>query len=357
MYKASELELNKLLGVVLERGASDLHMVAGEPPVIRVDGSLQRLDGYDVLTLEAIQGILDILLSPARKALFETQEDIDLAYTYKDSARFRINAYRQKGLLGMAFRLIPNDIKNIKELNLPDKLLELTNHKEGLVLVVGPTGHGKSTTLASLIDYINHQRPEHILTIEDPIEFIFKPDKSIINQREIFVDSPSFGQALKSSLRQDANVILVGEMRDYESVSSVMTIAETGHLVFATLHTNDAAQTIDRIIDVFPPYQHDQIKQQLASVLIGIISIRLMPKIGGGRVPAVEILLSNNAIKNVIREGKTYSIPNVLQTNIEEGMTPMDRALAVIVKQGLASYESALEYVKDPQYFNSLLGR
>lgn len=357
MYKASELELNKLLGVVLERGASDLHLVTGEPPVIRVDGALERLDNYDVLTLESIQGILDLMLTPGRKALYETQEDIDLAYTYKDSARFRVNAYKQKGLLAIAFRLIPNVIKDVKSLNLPEKLLEFTQHKEGLVLVVGPTGHGKSTTLASLIDYINHQRAEHILTIEDPIEFIFKPDKSIINQREVFVDSPSFGQSLKSSLRQDANVILVGEMRDYESISTVMTIAETGHLVFATLHTNDAAQTIDRIIDVFPPHQHDQIKQQLASVLIGIVSIRLLPKVGGGRVPAVEVLLSNNAIKNVIREGKTYNIPNILQTNIEEGMMPMDRALAILVKQGFASYENALDYVKDPQYFNSLLGR
>lgn len=357
MYKASELELNKLLGLVLERGGSDLHLVTGEPPIIRVDGELTRLENYEVLNMDTIQGILDLMMTKDRKEVFDKVEDIDLAYSYKDSARFRINAYRQKGLLAIAFRLIPNEIKTVQDLSLPDSLLQFTQHKEGLVLVVGPTGHGKSTTLAALIDYINHQRAEHILTIEDPVEFIFKPDKSIINQREIFVDTPSFAQSLKASLRQDANVILVGEMRDFESISTVMTIAETGHLVFATLHTNDAGQTIDRIIDVFPPHQHDQVRQQLASVLIGIVSIRLLPKIGGGRVPAVEILLSSNAIKNVIREGKTFNIPNILQTNIEDGMVPMDRALAVLVKQGLTPYEEAINYVKDRDYFNSLLGK
>lgn len=357
MYKASELELNKLLSLVLERSASDLHLVTGEPPIIRVDGALIRLEDYQPINLESLQGILDILLTKEQKDLFKNQQDIDLAYSFKDNVRFRVNAYRQKGLLAAAFRLIPNKIKTIPELNLPESLLKFTQNKEGLILVVGPTGHGKSTTMASLIDHINHTRAEHVLTVEDPIEFIFTPDKSVINQREIYVDAANFPQALRASLREDCNVILVGEMRDLESISSVITIAETGHLVFATLHTNDAAQTIDRIIDVFPPHQHAQVRQQLASVLLGVISMRLLPKIGGGRVPAVEILLSTNAVKNIIREGKTYELPNVLQTNVEGGMISMDRALAALVKSGQVSYESAAEYIKDIEQFNSLIGR
>lgn len=357
MYKASELELNKLLSIVLERGASDLHLIAGEPPIIRVDGNLTKLEDLQVMNLEAIQGIIDLLLNKEQKELFLNKMDIDFSYSYKDNARFRINAYRQKGLLAAAFRLIPNRIKTVEELALPESLLKFTSNKQGLVLLVGPTGHGKSTTLASLLDYINHTRSEHILTIEDPIEFLFNPDKSIINQREIDVDTPNFGQALRASLREDCNVILVGEMRDLESISTVITIAETGHLVFATLHTNDAAQTIDRIIDVFPPHQQPQIRAQLASVLLGVVSIRLMPKIGGGRIPAVEILLPNNAVKNVIREGKTFELDNIVQTNLEDGMISLDRSLANLVRSGMVSIENAREYVKDPQYFNSIISR
>lgn len=357
MYKASELELNKLLSIVLERGASDLHLVTGEPPIIRVDGGLIRLDNYEVMNLEAIQGLMDILLTKEQKDTFTTKQDIDFSYSFKDNARFRINAYKQKGLLAAAFRLIPNKIKTVKELALPETLLKFSNNKQGLVLVVGPTGHGKSTTLASLVDYINHQRAEHILTIEDPIEFIFNPDKSIINQREIDVDTPSFPQALKASLREDCNVILVGEMRDLESISTVITIAETGHLVFATLHTNDAAQTIDRIIDVFPPNQQAQIRSQLANVLLGIVSIRLLPEIGGGRVPAIEILLSNAAVRNVVREGKTFELDNIVQTNLEDGMVSLDRSLANLVTNGKISLEAAQEYVKDKDYFNSIMAR
>lgn len=355
MYKASELELNKLLSVVLERNASDLHLITGEPPVIRVDGTLVRLEDFEVLNLEAISGIIDILLNKEQKELFAKKQDIDFSYTFKDNARFRINAYKQKGLLAAAFRLIPNKIKNVKELDLPETLLKFADKKQGLVLVVGPTGHGKSTTLASLIDYINKSRPEHILTIEDPIEFVFTPEKSIVDQREIDVDTPSFAQALKASLREDCNVILVGEMRDLESISTVMTIAETGHLVFATLHTNDAAQTIDRVVDVFAPFQQPQVRSQLSSVLLGIVSMRLLPRVGGGRVPAVEILLTNDAVRNIIREGKTYELNNVVQTNIEDGMMPMDRSLANLVKKGVVSIEIAQQYVKDSHYFSSLI--
>lgn len=357
MYKAAELELNKLLGIVLERNGSDLHLVAGEPPIIRVDGRLIKMEDFEVITNETLSGLLDILLNKSQKELFEKQQDVDFAYQYKDKSRFRINAYRQKGQLGAAFRLIPSKIKTTQELNLPEKLLELTQYKQGLVLVVGPTGHGKSTTLAALIDYINHSRAEHILTIEDPVEFMFTPDKSVINQREVYVDTPSFAQSLKSSLREDVNVILVGEMRDLESMSAVMTLAETGHLIFATLHTNDAAQTLDRIIDVFPPHQQPQVRSQLASVIIAIISMRLLPKSGGGRVPAVEILLANNAVRNVIREGKTYEIDNIVHTNLDDGMIALDRALATLVAKGLVDPKEALAFVKDQDYFNSLVGR
>lgn len=357
VYKASELELNKLLSVVLERNASDLHLITGEPPVIRVDGKLLKLDDFQVLNLEGMQGIVDVLLNKQQKELFDQQMDIDLSYSFKDNARFRINIYRQKGLLAGAFRLIPNNIKTVKELGLPDSIMKFADPKQGLVLVVGPTGHGKSTAMASLIDHINKTRAEHIVTIEDPIEFVFQPAMSIVNQREIYVDTPSFAQALKASLREDLNVVLVGEMRDLESIQSVITIAETGHLVFATLHTNDAAQSIDRILDVFPPHQQGQVKAQLASVLLGVVSLRLLPRVGGGRVPAYEIMLANNAVRNIIREGKTFEIDNIIQTNLEDGMIPLDRSLANLVRTGLVTMEDAKGYVKDLEYFSSLISR
>jgi twitching motility protein PilT len=341
----------------LERNASDLHLVTGEPPILRIDGTLTRLEEFEVMTAEAVQSLVDVLLSPQQKELFVKNEDVDLSYSYKDNIRFRINIYRQKGLLAMAFRLIPNYIKTVQELNLPPSILKFTEAREGLILVVGPTGHGKSTTLAALIDYINANRVEKILTIEDPVEFMFTPRKSIITQREVNVDTPSFEQALKSSLREDANVILVGEMRDYESIASVITIAETGHLVFATVHTNDAPQTVDRIIDVFPPQQQNQVRSQLASLLIAVVSIRLLPKIGGGRVPAVEILVNNHAVRNIIREGKTYQLNSAIQTSYDEGMIPMDRALVELVRGGQVTMEDAQIYVKDLDYFSSVMNK
>lgn len=357
VYKASELELNKLMTLVLERGGSDLHLIAGEPPVIRVDGKLLKLDEYQVLNIEAVQGIVDVLLNSKQKEQLEKQMDIDLSYSFKDDARFRINVYKQKGLLAAAFRLIPNQIKTVAELGLPETLLKFTLPKQGLLLVVGPTGHGKSTAMAALTDYINKTRAEHIVTIEDPIEYVFKSGLSIVNQREVYVDTPSFGQALKAALREDLNVVLVGEMRDLESIQSVITIAETGHLVFATLHTNDAAQSIDRILDVFPPHQQSQVKAQLASILLGVVSLRLLPKIGGGRVPAYEIMLANNAVRNIIREGKTYEIDNTIQTNLEDGMVSLDRSLAGLVRTGQVAIEDAQAYVKDLQYFSSLISK
>ena len=357
MYKASELELNKLLGIVLERNASDLHLITGEPPIIRVDGALLKMEEYEVLTIDAITALLDLMLNPVQKQQLEKQQDFDFAYSFKDNVRFRVNAYKQKGQLAAAFRLIPNKIKTISELNLPESLLNLTQHKQGLILFVGPTGHGKSTALASMIDYINQTRAEHILTIEDPIEFLFSARQSVINQRELYIDTPSFAQALRASLREDCNVLLVGEMRDIESIAATITLAETGHLIFATLHTNDAAQSIDRIIDVFPPYQQTQIKAQLANVLLGIVSLRLLPKIGGGRMPAVEVLLANNAVRNMIREGKTYEMDNVLHTNADAGMIALDHSLANLVSRGLVSTEDAIVYVRDRDFFQSLVSK
>ncbi|PIR96386.1 MAG: type IV pili twitching motility protein PilT [Candidatus Doudnabacteria bacterium CG10_big_fil_rev_8_21_14_0_10_42_18] len=355
MYKANELELNKLLSVVLERDASDLHLMVGEPPIIRVDTQLIRLDNYQVLSNDGISDLLGVLLTEEQKKVFEAQMTIDFSYAFKDDVRFRVNAYKQKGVLGVALRVIPNTIKTVEELNLPPVFKKFTEKKQGLVLVVGPTGHGKSTALAAMIDLINNTRSEHILTIEDPVEFMFTPNKSIISQREVHVDTPDFAVALKGALREDINVVLVGEMRDLESISTTLTIAETGHLVFATLHTNDAAQSIDRIVDVFPPGQQQQIRGQLASVLTGVISLRLLPKIGGGRVPAYEILVANHAVKNVIRDNKIYEIQNIIHTNLEEGMVPLDKTLALLVKQGAVEFEVAQNYVLDNDYFLSLI--
>ncbi len=355
MYKANELELNKLLSVVLERDASDLHLMVGEPPVIRVDTQLIRLDNYQVLSNDGISDLLDVLLSEEQKKIFEKQMTIDFSYAFKDNVRFRVNAYKQKGVLGVALRVIPNQIKTIEELNLPSILKRFTERKQGLVLVVGPTGHGKSTALAAMIDEINNTRSEHILTIEDPVEFVFTPNKSIISQREVHLDTPDFAIALKAALREDINIVLVGEMRDLESVSTTLTIAETGHLVFATLHTNDAAQSIDRIVDVFPSGQQQQIRGQLASVLAGVISLRLLPKVGGGRIPAYEILVANHAVRNVIRDNKVYEIPNIIHTNLEEGMVPLDKTLALLVKQGQVEFEVAQNFVLDNEYFLSLI--
>ncbi len=356
MYKATELELNKLLSLVMERNASDLHLKVGEPPIIRVDSQLIRLDNYQVLSDTLVKEIAEFMLNDKQKAVFATMRDVDISYAYKDSVRFRVNIYTQKGMLGIAMRSIPNHIKTLEELSLPPILRTFTEKRQGLVLFTGPVGHGKSTAMASLVNEINNTRAEHILTIEDPIEFVFTPATSVVTQREVNVDTPSFEQALKAALREDINVLLVGEMRDLESVSSALTLAETGHLIFATLHTNDAAQTVDRIVDVFPPNQQSQIRAQLANVLTGIVSMRLLPKIGGGRIPAYELLIANHAIRNVIRDNKSYEINNIIHTSLDAGMVPMDKILALLVKQGLVDLEVAQGHVKDNEYFLSLIG-
>lgn len=355
MYKASELELAKMLSLVVERNASDLHLKVGEPPIIRVDSQLLRLDTYQVLSQESITDIANLMMNEAQKALFRTQQDIDVSYTFKDNVRFRVNVYTQQGVTGIALRTIPNRIKTLEELGLPQVLRTFTEKKQGLVLFTGPVGQGKSTAMASLVNEINHKRADHILTIEDPIEFVITPAASVVTQREVSVDTPSFAQAMKSALREDINCLLVGEMRDLESISSALTLAETGHLIFATLHTNDAAQTVDRIIDVFPAVQQGQIRAQLASVLLGIVSLRLLPKIGGGRVPSYEILMANHAVRNVIRDNKTFEINNIIHTNLESGMVPMDKVLALLVKQGVVELEIAQGHVQDNDYFLSLI--
>lgn len=358
MYKSMELEVNKLLMQVLERGASDLHLVAGKPPALRIDSQLVELKDYDVLSGPSIAAQIDVLLgSDEKRQEFKAERELDFSFSFKDNLRFRVNAYFQKGFPAAALRLISNKIKTVEELALPTQIKGFVNYAQGLVLVVGPTGHGKSTTLAALIDLINHSRAENILTIEDPIEYVYTQDKSLINQREVGGDTKSFARALRSALREDADVVLVGEMRDLESIATTITVAETGHLVFATLHTNNASQTIDRIIDVFPAYQQPQIRSQLANILVGVISQRLLPKIGGGRVPALEIMMTNSAVANVIREGKTYELPNIIHTGAAAGMISLDKNLAELVRSNIARIEDVLPYVTDHDTFDGLLRR
>ncbi|MEJ0021790.1 MAG: PilT/PilU family type 4a pilus ATPase [Candidatus Doudnabacteria bacterium] len=358
VYKSTELEVNTLLMLVLQREASDLHLIAGKPPTLRIDSQLVELKDYEVLSGNAISGIVDVLLdTEQKKKEFRDNKDLDFSFSFKDNVRFRINVYYQKGYPAAALRLISNKIKTIEELYLPTQLKDLINYKQGLVLMVGPTGHGKSTTLAALIDLINHTRAQNIVTIEDPIEFVYLQDKSLVNQREVGFDTTSFGRALRAVLREDPDVVLVGEMRDLESIATTITVAETGHLVFATLHTNNAAQTIDRIIDVFPAYQQNQIRTQLANILVAVISQRLLPKIGGGRVPAVEIMMKNNAVSNVIRENKTYELPNIIHTSAAAGMVSLDNSLALLVRSNVVRLEDIVAYVTDQDLFEGLLRR
>jgi len=354
-YKNQSAELEKFLFQVLETDASDLHLVAGKPPIIRVDSYLLPLQDHGILDGEKIESIVLPILTDFQK--LDKKRQVDFSYAFKDRARFRINVYYQKGTLAAAFRHIPSKIRTLEELNLPSDLANFIQHRQGLVLFVGPTGHGKSTTLAALIDIVNHTRAEHIITIEDPIEYLFTQDKSIISQREVFQDTEGFAPAIRATLREDVNVVMVGEMRDLESIATTITVAETGHLVFATLHTNDAPQSVDRIIDVFPAHQQNQIRSQLSSILVGVVSQRLLPRVGGGRVAAVEIMISNNAVRNVIREGKTYELQNIIHTSSGEGMIGLDRTLADLVRKGLIKLEDGLAYANHQELFQSLVKR
>lgn len=350
-------KLRELLVTTARQNASDLHLAVGRRPTLRVDGVLIPLQKSEILTPEAAEGLISELLTPEQKERFLKEKQIDFAYSFEDKARFRVNVYFQRGYAAASLRLIPGRIRTIEELNLPPILHEFTKLSQGFIVVVGPAGHGKSTTLAALLDEINHARSDHIVTIEDPIEYLFMQDKCIVSQREVGNDTPTFHDGLRTVLRQDPDVIMIGEMRDATSIATAMTAAETGHLVFSTLHTNSASQTIDRIIDTFPAEQQGQVISQLAATLVAIISERLVPRISGGRVPATEIMMVNPAIRNLIRERKVYQIDLVIETSVQEGMMTLNRSLALLVKNKEVSLESAELYSMNPGELRILLER
>ncbi len=353
-----EQDLNDLLDQALKHGASDLHISVGHYPTIRIDGILIPLTKKELLTPDRARNLANVLMTDEQKRRFEEEKDIDLSYNFQDKARFRVNIYYQRGFVSVASRLVPAEIKNIDDLNLPPILHEFVRPAQGFFLVVGPAGHGKSTTLAALIDEINHTRNAHIITIEDPIEYVFVQDKCIIDQRELHQDTTGFRRGLRAALRQDPDVIMVGEMRDLETIATAITAAETGHLVFATLHTNNAAQTIDRIIDSFPASQQGQIRSQLSVTLLGVVSERLVPKVeGGGRVPAVEVMIANPAIRNLVREKKTHELDLVIETSADEGMISLNRSLAGLVRAKYISLESAEMFSLNQSELRMLLQR
>jgi twitching motility protein PilT len=339
-----EAKFKGYLELVASQNASDLHLCVGRPPILRIDGKLYPVAGEEKFSESGMVEIARSILNEEQQKKFQETKQIDFSIDLHGKARFRANVYYQRGNISAAFRMIPSKIRTLEELNMTTALYELTKQSQGFVLITGPCGHGKSTTLAALIDYINHSRQDHIITIEDPIEYIFDPDMCIIDQREVFQDATDFGTALRAVFREDADVVMVGEMRDLETISTAITAAETGHLIFATLHTNDAAQTIDRMVDVFPSHQQNQIRMQLAQTLLGIVSQRLVNRLDGGRVPAVEILYNSNAVANLIREGKTHQINLVIETSREHGMVPLNSSLAELVKKGIVSFEEAETY-------------
>jgi len=348
-------ELFSLLDIVVKKQATDLHIAEGKPPLLRLHGKLIPVNSGEILTSERAAELASVLLTEEQKQKLIQDRDLDFSYEHKNKARFRINLYFQKNYLSAALRLIPAKIKTIEELNLPLIVREFTKPSQGFVLVTGPTGHGKTTVLAALIDIINHTRHDHIITIEDPIEYVFKQDQCLVEQREIGQDAKSFQRALRAVFREDADVIMIGEMRDTATISTAVTAAETGHLVFATLHTNTAAQTIDRIIDSFEGHQQNQIRMQLANSLLGIISRRLVPTISGERISAAEVLIANNAIRSLIRENKVHQIDLVIQTSAEIGMISLNKALAELVQKKIISPEIAQVYSPNPSELKVLL--
>ncbi|MFH1780688.1 MAG: type IV pilus twitching motility protein PilT [Candidatus Nealsonbacteria bacterium] len=349
--------LNELLTLTIKEQASDLHISCGHPPVLRVNGTLIPLIKQKKIAPEDSEGLARVLLQDEKYARFLKDREIDFSFNLEGHARFRVNIFFQKGNISCALRLVPQKIPTFEELNLPPILHEFTRATQGFVLVTGPSSQGKSTTLAAMIDEINRQRADHIITIEDPIEYIFKEDRAIIDQREVHQDTLSFARALRSTLRQDPNVIMVGEMRDQETISTAITAAETGHLVFATLHTNSASQTIHRIVDTFPSEQQSQVRVQLASSLLGIVSQRLIPRIKGGRIPACEIMISNSATTNLIRDNKIHELPLVIETSMESGMVSLNRSLAILVNAREISLGDALGYSLNPIELKMLLHR
>ena len=347
--------LKKYINVLSHEGGSDLHFSAGAHPTIRVSGVLAPMLKESPLTPEDTMGFLKTLISPEQEKRFLADKEIDFAYESEDKNRFRGNAFFQRGSISIALRLIPKQIRSVQELNLPDVLTTFARKSQGFFLVVGPVGQGKTTTLASLVELINTERMEHIVTIEDPIEYVFEPKQSLIDQREVRIDTKDFATALQSAFRQDIDVLLVGEMRGPETMVAAVTAAETGHLVFSTMHTNDAAQTVDRIIDTFPASQQDQIRLQLAASLAGIFSQRLVPRISGGLIPSYELLINNKAVGNLIRERRTHEIPTVIETGSQEGMIDMNRSLAELVARGEITVESAYQFSLNPNVLQKLL--
>lgn len=351
------MNIHDILDQLVSVEGSDVHIIVGTPPMIRVDGILQAVEGAPILTPEMAESLIFPLMTQEQKDFVEVNKELDFGYQFQDKGRFRINVYNAKGSLGAAMRLIPTRIKPLEELQLPPILADFCNFPQGLVLLTGPTGEGKSTTLAAMIDMINTTRAEHIVTVEDPIEFVYTPKRSIISQRELNSDTNSWEIALRSVLREDPDVVLIGEMRDFDTIASAITIAETGHLVFATLHTSTAAETIDRIIDVFPAHQQGQVRQQLAATIKVVASQRLLPTVNGKRTAALEIMIANSAIKNLIREAKTHQIDTVIQTSAESGMNLFENHLQVLVQRGVITAETAVEHAFRPAEMSRLLGR
>jgi twitching motility protein PilT len=358
VVQEGDIDLDAALRGMIEAGGSDLHLTSGAQPMIRLDGGLRPLDGFPVLYADSLQRTLYAVLSQKQREQFEENLELDFAYAVRGVSRFRVNMYKQRDSVGAAFRMIPYEIKPLEELGVPAVVGNFAGLPRGLVLVTGPTGSGKSTTLAAIIDLANRSRNDHIMTVEDPIEFLHRHKRCLINQREVGADTHSFANALKHVLRQDPDIILVGEMRDLETISVALTAAETGHLVFATLHTQDAAQTIDRIIDVFPAYQQSQIRTQLASALQGVVCQTLCKKANGkGRAVATEVMLATPAIRNLVREGKTHQIYSAMQAGAQQGMHTMDQHLAELVKANKITYEVGLEKCHHVEDFNRLVGR
>ena len=347
--------IENLLEECVRRNASDLHIQYGLPPILRIDGTLTPVAGQNALNEETIRNLVFATLDEEQQKILMKDKEFDYSFAFGDIARFRVNAFHERGKLAAAFRLIPNQIKNINDLGMPAVVETFAEFPRGLVLVTGPTGSGKSTTLAALVDKINREKSVHIITIEDPIEFTHRSQRAVIAQREVHYDTFSFGAALRSVLREDPDVVLIGEMRDLETIQAAITIAETGHLVFATLHTNSAAQSIDRMIDVFPSHQQPQVRSQLSNMLMAVCAQRLVPAIGGGRVVAAEIMVANSAIRSLIRDGKTHQIDNAIQTGADQGMQTMDRTLAKLVQTGVVTYDSAREFAVDINELNRLI--
>ena len=353
-----ELNVQQLLEAVLDNEGSDLHLTAGAPPTIRIHGDLVRLEGFPKLVPERLRKSIYSILPQRQREILEQSLELDTSYSLPGKARFRVNVYFQRDAIGAAFRLIPYEIRSLEELGLPGHLAELCRMPRGLVLVTGPTGSGKSTSLAAMLDVVNQERPVHIMTIEDPIEYLHQHKRAIVNQREVGADTKSFAEALRHVLRQDPDVILVGEMRDLETISTAVTAAETGHLVFATLHTQDAPQTIDRIIDAFPPYQQQQIRVQLSTTLQAVITQQLLQNWdASGRVVAAEVMIATPAIRNLIREGKVHQIYSAMQAGGRYGMRTMDQSLAQLVQSGVLTWELGVQRCHDPQELARMTGR